>query len=482
MAYRTGDRNQNTLFPQSIEAYVALDAPVRAYDAFVDALDFTELGIEINSNKVGNSSYHPKAMLKLLLYGYSYGVRSSRKLEQETHNNLTFIWLMGGLKPDFKTISEFRRTNKKALTNVLKQCARLCVKLNLIAGNVLFIDGTKIRANAGRSQSHDSKWYEEKLAKIDEHIEQLLEECEAQDQSEEGLNSFVAMDKELKQSKRLKQKIQSALEELKSSDKKKVNMTDPDCATMHSRQGSHASYNVQSVADDKHGLLIHTEPVNEGNDRNQFSNQVDAANHVLKKSCEVASADAGYANTDELEKIDGQNIKVIVPSQQQALHGEEKPFSKNHFIYDKSQNCYFCPEGNRLTYRSTYKKNGKITYKIEEPLKCRSCVNFGTCTKSKGGRKITRLKNEEVKERLEAQYKEPSSQEIYARRKEKVELPFGHIKRNLKVTAFLLRGLKGVHAEISLLATCFNMARMISILGITNLKSRLMALAEPAVL
>jgi transposase len=481
MAYRTGDRNQNTLFPQSIEDYVALDAPVRAYDQFVEVLDFTELGIEINSNKVGNSSYHPKAMLKLLLYGYSYGVRSSRKLEQETHNNLTFIWLMGGLKPDFKTISEFRRTNKKALTNVLKQCARLCVKLNLIAGNVLFIDGTKIRANAGRSQSHDSKWYKEKLAKIDEHIEQLLEECEAQDQSEEGLNSFVAMDKELKQSKRLKQKIQLAFEELKSSGKKKVNLNDQDCAIMHSRQGSHASYNVQSVADDKHGLLIHTEPVNESNDRKQFSNQVDAANHVLKKSCEVASADAGYANTDELEKVDGENIKVIVPSQQQALHEEEKPFSKNHFIYDKSQNCYFCPEGNRLTYKSTNKKNGKITYRIEESLKCRRCVNFGTCTNSKGGRSIIRLKNEEVKERLEALYKEPSSQEIYARRKEKVELPFGHIKRNLKVTAFLLRGLKGAHAEISLLATCFNMARMISILGITNLKCRLITLSEPTV-
>ena len=482
MAYRTGDRNQNTLFPQSIEDYVALDAPVRAYDQFVEVLDFAELGIEINYNKVGNSSYHPKAMLKLLLYGYSYGIRSSRKLEQETYNNLTFIWLMGGLKPDFKTISEFRRTNKKALANVLKQCVRLCVKLKLIAGNVLFIDGTKIRANAGRSQNHDSKWYEEKLTKVDERIEQLLEECEAQDQSEEGLSSFVAMDKELKQSKRLKQKIQSALEEIKSSDKKKVNMTDQDCATMHSRQGSHASYNVQSVADDKHGLLIHTDPVNESNDRNQFFNQVDAANHVLEKSCEVASADAGYANTDELEKVDGKNIKVIVPSQQQALHGEEKPFSKNHFIYDKSQNCYFCPEGNRLTYRSTYKKNGKITYKIEHPSKCRSCVNFGTCTTSKEGRKITRLKNEDVKERLEAQYEEPSSQEIYARRKEKVELPFGHIKRNLKVTAFLLRGLKGVRAEISLLATCFNMARMVSILGITNLKSRLIELSEPTVL
>ena len=78
-----------------------------------------------------------------------------------------------------------------------------------------------------------------------------------------------------------------------------------------------------------------------------------------------------------------------------------------------------------------------------------------------------------MKQRLEAQYQEPASQEIYARRKEKVEHPFGHIKRNLKVTAFLMRGLKGVHAEISLLGTCFNLARMITILGRGKLISQL---------
>src|SRR4030042_6619673 len=137
MAYRYGNRYQKALFPQSIEKYVPEDSPVRAYDAFVEALDFSELGIATNPYKVGNSEYDPKAMLKLLVYGYSYGVKSSRKLERETHNNLSFIWLMGGLKPDFKTIAEFRRSNKEALARVLKHCARLCIKLDMVAGNVL---------------------------------------------------------------------------------------------------------------------------------------------------------------------------------------------------------------------------------------------------------------------------------------------------------------------------------------------------------
>jgi len=127
MAYRYGNRNQMTLFPQSIEKYVPQDSPVRAYDAFVEALDFIELGIDTNPYKVGNSEYDPKAMLKLLVYGYSYGVKSSRKLERETHNNLSFIWLMGGLKPDHKTIAEFRRNNKTALQKVLRHSAPVYV-------------------------------------------------------------------------------------------------------------------------------------------------------------------------------------------------------------------------------------------------------------------------------------------------------------------------------------------------------------------
>ena len=121
MAYRYGTRYQLGLFPQSIEDYVASNDPVRAYDAFVEALNFNDLGIQIDPNQVGNSEYDPKAMLKLFVYGYSYGIKSSRKLEREIYHNFSFIWLMSGLKPDHKTIAEFRRKNKESLKKVLRQ-------------------------------------------------------------------------------------------------------------------------------------------------------------------------------------------------------------------------------------------------------------------------------------------------------------------------------------------------------------------------
>jgi transposase len=204
MAYRYGNREQLGLLPPSIEEYVGEEDAVRAYDAFVESVDFLDLGIEIDEHQVGNSEYDPRAMLKLLVYGYSYGIKESRKLERATHHNLSFMWLMGGLKPDHKTIAEFRRQHKGALTKVLKQCVRMCIKLDLIAGNVLFVDGTKIRANAARGQSHDRAYYEKHLGELDRRVEKLMEESERIDEQQEGQGSSVAMDKELGQAERLK--------------------------------------------------------------------------------------------------------------------------------------------------------------------------------------------------------------------------------------------------------------------------------------
>jgi len=473
MAYRCGDRYQMSLLPQSIEEYVADDNPVRAYDVFVDALNFHELGIEIDKHKVGNAEYDPKSMVKLLVYGYSYGVRSSRKLERECHHNLSFIWLVSGLKPDHKTIAEFRRKNRKALKGVLRQCAQLCIKLDLIAGNVLFVDGTKVRANAARHRTHGQAYYEKLLADIDRRIEKLLTECESIDRKEQGTGSYVSMGKELAKAQNLKSRIKQAVETFQGNNGKKVNQTDPDCAIMHSIQGGHADYNVQSVTDDKHGLIVHADAVSDTSDVNQFACQINQANEVLEEPCKAACADAGYADTDELQKIDAQGIKVIVPSQRQALHGEEGPFSKSHFTYDKEQNCYFCPEGHRLVYQGTDKTTGKLHYQIKDKRQCHRCQYYGQCTKAKKGRKIVRLRNEVLKLKFEAQYEEAASQEIYARRKTRSEHPFGHIKRNLKTDAFHLRGQEGVQAETSLLATCFNVARMITIFGVGALREKL---------
>ena len=466
MAYRYGNRNQIRLLPESMEDYVTPDDPVRAYDAFIGALDFRDLGITLDANKVGNSEYHPHAMLKLLVYGYSYGIRSSRKLERACHHNLSFIWLTSGLMPDHKTIAEFRRKNKESLANVLKQCAKICIKLNLIEGNTLFVDGTKIRANASINKTWTRKKAQKALKHIDERISDILTQCDVIDEAEQG--SLVTMDEELKDQKTLKAKIKGILQEIKEEGS--FNTTDPECTSIKKGKNFYAGFNFQSTVDKKKGLILSVDVVSETNDLNQFATQINQANEILGKKCETAVADCGYASTDELEKIDNQGIKVIVPSQRQVTKKEPSLFAKERFIY--KYDYYLCPQGHKLTPYRLNKGNNRV-YKIADKKICLSCPHYGICTKSPTGRTISRLLKEETRQRLEAQYDEPSSQEIYKLRKEKVELPFGHIKHNLKFDYFLLRGQKGAKAEASIIGTCFNLVRMITLLGVPGLVKEL---------
>lgn len=474
MAYRYGNRKQMVFLPPSIEDYVKDDDPVRAYDAFVEVLNLKELGIVFAPDKVGNSTYDPKTMLKLLVYGYSYGWRSSRKLERAIHHNLSFIWLMGGLKPDHKTIAEFRRNNKSPLKEVLKQCARLCIRLNLIEGNTLFLDGTKIRANASIKKTWIKQRCRESLQKIDQRIDEILSECETVDENERNQSSLVSMEKELHDKKVLKAKVEKTLKELNEDDKKSINTTDPECGRMNSLQGSHAGYNAQVVVDEKHGLIVHADVVNKNNDRQQFAAQIEHANETLGKQCNVACADQGYSTTDELEKVEQQDITVVVPPC-------EKSDIKKSFTYDSENDRYICPEGHALKNSGLSTDKKANVYRIENKSLCLSCVRFNMCTKSKHGKTVSRLINEETRQRFEDQYNEPKSRQIYNLRQQKVELPFGHIKRNLGVSAFLLRGLDGAKAEISLLASCFNLSRMITILGIQGLIKAFMGPNPPDV-
>ena len=464
MAYREGNRFQMRLLPAAIEEYVGRNDPVRAYDAIVDAMDMGELGLVIDSNKVGNPAYDPRPMLKLLVYGYSYGWRSSRKLERACSHNLSFIWIMGGLKPDHKTISNFRKNNKAAVRRVLRQSARICIGMGLIEGNCLFTDSTKVRGAASINQTKTKEKWERKLEEVDKRIEELLAECDEIDERETG--SLVKVEEELEDKRKLGRKIKKLLGQMDREGLGKMNGTDTDCVNFKGRQGSHAGYSGHITVDEKNGLIVSADVVNESNDSNQFSNQVEQAVENLGEPCVTAVADAGYANVENIKETTEKGIDVIVPSQRQSLHTpDDNPFGKGKFQYDSENNQYICPEGNRLRYSHYSKEKGHHLYRIEKPSLCRGCPHFGVCTDSERGRALIRLRGEELREELETRYASEAGQAIYKKRKEKAELPFGHIKRNLGGTAFLVRGLAGVNAEFAILASCFNIARMITLAG-----------------
>lgn len=464
MSIKDGDRRQQQFLPPSIEQYVPDSAPVRVYDALIDAMDMTELGISMDRNREGNPRYSPKAMLKLLIYGYSYGVRSSRKLERETHYNLSFIWLMGGLKPDHKTIAEFRRKNKEAITKVLKQTVRICLKMDLVEGNCLFVDSTKIRGAAAIGETKSRKRWKEQLKEIDKRIEDLLDSCEVIDKEESG--SLVKVKKEIKSQEKLKKKVERLLKKMDEKNLQQINGTDPESILFKGRQGSHAGYSAQVTVDEKHGLIVNADTVRDSVDYHQFSQQIQQAEETMGKECKTAVADAGYSNVNAVKDIVVQGKEVIIPNQKQALHNPvDSPFGKDKFRYDPENNWYICPENRILKYSHYSTTKEHYIYRIEKTKYCLECPYYKECTNGRRGRSVIRLKEEELKEKLEKAYSSEEGQAIYRKRKQKVELTFGHIKRNLNCGAFLVRGIVGVRAELTLMANCFNIARMITLAG-----------------
>jgi hypothetical protein len=222
---------------------------------------------------------------------------------------------------------------------------------------------------------------------------------------------------------------------------------------------------MQNVVDDKNGLIVHTDVVSQSNDLKQLAAQIRGAEADLERKCEVACGDAGYWDITEIAKVEAAGKKVVVPSKAQASGKDIGPFEKSRFTYDADSDCYLCPEGQRLILRRLKEKEQQYEYRIEKRSICRSCPHIGVCTNSKQGRTITRHVLEEVGEAVSRRFEEPEMRQVYARRKARIEHPFGFIKKTLGFGQFHLRGREGAGAEASILATCFNLRRMITLLG-----------------
>lgn len=482
MAYLYGQRSQYSLFPRSIDEYVGEQDPVRVYDALVNELDFKELGISLDLYKGGPDEYDPKTMLKIIVYGYANSVRSSRKLERACHRDVSFMWLTGGLAPDYRTIARFRKDHSEAIRKVLRQIVRLCIKWDLIEGNALFIDSTAMEANASIRKTFTPENCKERLAKLDAHIDKLLKETESLDKDQEQQGSLVKIKEELLNVQKLRADIQAVDQELKEQSLTELNISDRDCVKVKSSGRCRAGYKAQAATDGKHGLFVNTDVLASATDANKLSGEVKAAAEVLKRTPAVVSSDSGYCSAADVAKIDDKTT-VVMPTQQQIdkeRSDKEDPsakvFSKEAFTYDVPSDTYICPAGQKLVFKfSSAGPQGQAqkNYRTDQPGVCSGCVHFGVCTKDKQGRKIVRDEFEPVRERLKAVYESPLGQEIYKERKIYCELPFAHIKHNGGVRRFFMRGLAGVNAEFALLAAGYNITRMITILGAAGILAKL---------
>ena len=188
MAYIEGHaRDQALLLPASVEDYVAADNPVRFIDAFVDDLDLGGAGfVRAQPKATGRPGYDPADMLKLYLYGYLNRVRSSRRLAAEAIRNLELIWLLRRVRPDFRTIADFRRDNRAAFKAVFREFVVLCRKLDLFGRELLAVDGTRLKAVNSRSRNFSRERLAMYLASADARLERYLAELDQINRGEDG--------------------------------------------------------------------------------------------------------------------------------------------------------------------------------------------------------------------------------------------------------------------------------------------------------
>ena len=195
---KTLNRHQEMLLPSHVEDYVSENNPVRAIDAYVDTLNLETLGFQHSTNNKtmrGQPAYDPAALLKLYLYGYTHSIRSSRRLEAETHRNLDTIWLLEALKPHYKTIANFRKDNAKALKAANRDFILMCKELDLLGGEAVAIDGSFFKGDACKQSIYTEGNLNKQLNALDKTISDYQEALSQQDQSDDqaGKGSLMKM-------------------------------------------------------------------------------------------------------------------------------------------------------------------------------------------------------------------------------------------------------------------------------------------------
>lgn len=471
-------RQQLILFPESLDEYIATDNPVRFIDAFVDSLDLADLGFaHADLAETGQPPYDPGDLLKLYLYGYLNRVRSSRKLELECQRNVEVMWLLGKLRPDHKTIADFRKDNRQAFKNVFKAFGLLCRELDLFGGELVAIDGSKFKAVNSSKRNFSQTRVKEELQELEARIEAYLQELDQSDQTEPAAvatsPSAPHLQAKIAQLKNRQVKYQDYLRQMEASGESQLSLTDPDSRAMPKSPKGWVAYNAQTVVDSKHHLIVVQEVTNEVTDRDQLSPLAIEAKQTLQVERLKAVADMGYAHGKELKACLEAGIEPYVARPDTSANAKLGLFGKEQFVYDPQTDTYRCPAGQTLSYRfDTVEKERHIRY--YKTSACGQCSLRAKCTRNKEGRRITRWVDEQIIE--ETQRRVEAHPEIMKVRQQLVEHPFGTLKFWWDHSHFLMKGLAKVCAEFSLSTLAYNIRRVLNILGV----QRLMAALSPA--
>ena len=478
--------SRHQLQMSSLEDKITADNPVRFIDAFVNHIDPVKIGFQPKILKTeGRPNFRLEVFLKLYLYGYLNGVRSSRRLEKECFRNIEVQWLLEAIYPNYHSIADFRKDNPKALKQLFKLFVSFLKDAELIAGDTIAIDGTKSRAHNSKKANYNQKKIDKHKEYIQAKSQEYLDQLDQNDIQENPV-AIKNIQQKIERLKQNKIKYELLEEELKNSGEPQISTTDADArALLVQGQVVEVSYNIQAAVDSKHNLVVATHTINR-NDKNALAAIALEVKENLALETFTVLVDKGYHNGRELHTCKQNNITTIVAVPEQGKsneNGTQPEYLVSKFIYNKENNSYTCPEGKTLTTTgSWHKKTGRTEesgynfQKYRTPA-CKTCLVKDLCTSRNGGREIDRSQYADAVEENHQRYKD--NPQLYRKRQEINEHIFGTIKRKWGYNYTDLVGLEKVNGEHSLIMLVYNIKRSINILGVPDLIAKLQAWNTP---
>jgi len=461
-------KNQFMLFPKSIDDYVSQNHLSRTIDSIVERLDTKN--IEDKYSSLGQNTYHPKILIKLLFYGYAIGERSGRKISSKCETDTAYIYLSQMYKPDFRTINDFRKNNILELSHYFIDILRMCKELGLISVGQMNIDGTKIKANAANRRTKTKEGYQKWLKRIDDKIRKILEEAEATDAKEDELYQDKRGDElpeAINTQEKLKTKIKKVMEKFKN-EKEKINLTDADAKFMKDgRYRIDTSYNCQASLT-KEQIMLSSEVITEASDRNALELMVTTSEANLAQPVKEIACDAGYSSYDNYEYLEKNNKIGYIPDQnlREDLKGKG-PYHRDRFRYDLEKDIFLCPEGKKLKLHHIRRKDygyRKFQTKIYKCKDCPSCKKRLLCTRQKY-RTISIEDRKVLLDQMRNRLQTEIGRKKYLQRLWTTEPVFGHLKYNLGYRHFFLRSLKKVKGEFRLMCIGWNLKKIHKIMA-----------------
>lgn len=511
-AKSTERRDQMVLFPTRLDDVVGAEHNVRLLDAILHRLDWSQWEALYHLRR-GQPPIHPRILAGVILYGLLNRIRSSRALEEALQVRLDFRWLVEGRSIDHTTISEFRRKNADALKKTFVQIGLLARELGWLRLNSLAFDGTRIRASNRRSGTRTPERLRELKQELAAKFAELEARSAAADAAEDetfGEQSAHTLPEELADVERRQQQVDAALAELDRMEQagekipKRLPITDPQSRVMPNKEGGFApNYTPLATVDVESGLIASADVIaNTDEDSHMIAAVEDVQKQFgLESPPPEMLSDGLMATGENLSECAKRGIDLYSPVKGQsdadnpalrddptqpvaAVDRERLPtktvkrngkkydqLDKQAFVYDEQEDCYWCPEGAKLSHAGTTrekKPNGRVRerrrYKAS-PDACAECPLLALCVQSKEkARTINREQHETLRESHAVKMATKEAEEKYARRRHPGERPFAVIKQKFGARRFLLRGVDQVRQEWHWLASAFNLDRLFGLM------------------